>query len=193
MSASIYLITNTVNGKTYVGMTTTSLLNRFSNHKSAARRGSKYAIHRAIRKYGDELFTITLLESVDNRNNLPAREIHWIAKLHPEYNMTKGGETPTNGPLSASHRAAISRAMKGNPKVREWKVGRRASDKTKQKMSDSQKTRQWSQEHKAKLAEHCRQMASKAANARWAKYREEKLRVRQGTSPSAGTHHTNGW
>lgn len=174
MSASIYLITNIVTRKTYVGMTTDNIHNRFSNHKSAARRGSECTIHRAIRKYGDNVFTIELLESVEDQNDLPNREIHWIAKLRPEYNMTKGGETPVNGPLTESHRAAISRGMKGNPKVREWKIGRRASESTKQKMSMSHKNRKRTPEEKAKLAERCRQMASKAANIRWSKYREKK-------------------
>ena len=52
----VYLITNTVNGKQYIGMTKRTLDGRWNSHCSAARRNSPYRFHAAIRKYGEESF-----------------------------------------------------------------------------------------------------------------------------------------
>jgi hypothetical protein len=44
----VYLITNLINGKDYVGQTIRSISWRFSQHKSSARRGDNLALCRAI-------------------------------------------------------------------------------------------------------------------------------------------------
>jgi len=49
----VYLITNEVNGKHYVGQTTRTVEQRFKEHME-----SPYPIGKAIRKYGAENFTI---------------------------------------------------------------------------------------------------------------------------------------
>jgi group I intron endonuclease len=93
----VYRITNTVNGKKYVGCTKLTIALRWARHKSAARRGSSYAIHRAIRKYGHENFILDMLETVEGTHaDLMAAEIQQIA-LHKciaplGYNITRGGE-----------------------------------------------------------------------------------------------------
>ena len=45
-------------------------------------------LYRAIRKYGKENFTIEILDEEYSNE----KEIYWISKLKPEYNMTKGGD-----------------------------------------------------------------------------------------------------
>jgi group I intron endonuclease len=57
----IYLITNNINGKKYVGQTTTPLSYRFTNHKSDARNNRGYYLASAIRKYGEDNFKIEAL------------------------------------------------------------------------------------------------------------------------------------
>ena len=52
----VYLITNTLNGKQYIGMTKRTLDARWNSHCSDARRNSPYRFHAAIRKYGEENF-----------------------------------------------------------------------------------------------------------------------------------------
>ena len=49
----VYLITNTVNGKVYVGQTINGLSKRWKGHKNDVRNGSQNPLHRAIRKYGE--------------------------------------------------------------------------------------------------------------------------------------------
>lgn len=92
----IYCITNQINDKKYVGLTTTSLVERMSNHKANSKRHPNLPLYRAFNKYGIENFSIEVLEEVDN-SMLSEREIYWIAKLDTfnsqnGYNATLGGE-----------------------------------------------------------------------------------------------------
>lgn len=92
----IYLITNTVNGKRYVGQTTNTQ-QRWRQHIHSAKHGSAYPIHAAIRKYGVENFALRIVENVvGDRNNLLSAEVRCIQQygsLAPNgYNLTSGGE-----------------------------------------------------------------------------------------------------
>ena len=57
----VYCITNTINGKKYIGMTGRSLTERWNSHCSSARNGSPFRFHSAIRKYGEETFIKEIL------------------------------------------------------------------------------------------------------------------------------------
>lgn len=102
----VYRITNLVNGKVYIGQTTKpKLLTRWREHvwfsKASKYRVYKSALQQAIRKYGFDKFLIEPLHHAYSRKELNAMETFFII-LHqshkPEngYNMTLGGETPTN-------------------------------------------------------------------------------------------------
>lgn len=94
MSAIIYLLTNTTNGKQYVGQTSMGLDWRWRQHCIDAQRNSTTHLHKAIRKYGNAAFTHEILEHT-TIENVNAREIYWIAELKTKehgYNMTNGGE-----------------------------------------------------------------------------------------------------
>jgi len=92
----IYLITNQVNSKRYVGQSILSLAKRWSLHKSAARRNSDFAICRAIRKHREENFTMKVLE-VAPPERLDELEKHYIRVYNSHvdhgqgYNCTEGG------------------------------------------------------------------------------------------------------
>lgn len=93
----VYLVTNTVTRKKYVGQTTTSVERRWIQHLSSAKKGSTYAIHQAIRKYGKGSFTVECLERVEGcYSDLLAAEVRCIQAqdcLTPKgYNLTPGGE-----------------------------------------------------------------------------------------------------
>jgi group I intron endonuclease len=85
----IYRITNSVTQNFYIGKTTKTIEERFQRHKYNAEYGSQSYIHRSMRKYGYENFTIEIIEQTDNLNE---RECYWIEKLSPKYNMTYGGD-----------------------------------------------------------------------------------------------------
>lgn len=93
----IYLITNMINSKKYVGQTTISLKRRFLYHCEDARktRCENRPLYAAMKKYGVENFAIEELEDIENEK-LSEREIYWINELGTfgsnGYNSTKGGD-----------------------------------------------------------------------------------------------------
>lgn len=140
MNGIIYLITNLVNDKKYVGKTSQLVERRWQNHVWGSQK-SRYkgdrAIYRAIRKYGHENFRISILEqNIPSLALLNAREIFWIAELNTAdgnsgYNMSKGGEGQAGNKASEETRRRISAALKGN----KYNLGKRASDETRRKLS----------------------------------------------------------
>ena len=96
MKKDIYLITNDINSKVYVGQAKDAY-SRFTNHcKPSAAYRDHELIAKAIQKYGKEHFSLTILESqIDNYND---RERYWISyydcKAPKGYNQLDGGEAP---------------------------------------------------------------------------------------------------
>ena len=146
MTNSIYLITNTINSKFYIGKTIHSVEQRWKRHVGVARRGSPHYFHNAIRKYGADAFVVRVLETVDDPGVLNDREIHWIATLEPDYNLTTGGEGVPGFKFSAASRQKMSDAHKGHKhsaehrqKIRDANTGLKRSDEARQNMSVAQK------------------------------------------------------
>lgn len=91
----LYQITNTVNGKSYIGITKLSIIERWNTHISNSRK-PKYPLHHAIAKYGSISFTITLLEENKDRKVISSLEEPTIQRLRSHitqhgYNVAKGG------------------------------------------------------------------------------------------------------
>lgn len=93
----VYLITNTLNGKKYVGFSSWGKDERWIRHKSEARRGVKYPLYHSMRKYGEEFFEIVLLEDWETIEEAKEAEKWWIKILDTTnrefgYNIKDGGE-----------------------------------------------------------------------------------------------------
>lgn len=93
----VYLITNLINEKYYVGWSSTDFISRWNLHIEVAKSGANYHLSRAIRKYGPENFSYQILALVLTRGEAKNLEKVWIQLLkanHPEigYNMTSGGD-----------------------------------------------------------------------------------------------------
>ena len=90
---SIYLITNLINGKKYVGLTTTTVEARWASHKCQS--STCTYLHKALSKYGHENFKIEELVSSWDKEFLEALETYFIMTLDciaPRgYNLTSGG------------------------------------------------------------------------------------------------------
>ena len=96
MRGFIYKITNTINGKYYIGQTIQNVKERFYQHcaTKCSKAVSNMAIHRAIKKYGKSNFTVEVIEEIDSAN-LNDRERYWIKyynSYNNGYNSTKGGQ-----------------------------------------------------------------------------------------------------
>jgi len=91
----IYQIRNLVNNNTYIGKTKKSAENRLHRHFWNAKNGHNTYLYKSIRKYGESSFTIEVIEHTSEQE-LNAREIFWISKLSPQYNMTVGGDGGDN-------------------------------------------------------------------------------------------------
>ena len=108
----IYLITNKINGKKYVGMSN-NISRRFCEHKSKGSIANKTTILcKAFRKYSVCNFNFEILEIVDSIELLEEAEIKWISKLKPEYNMNEGGKGNKGRSLSSDLKMALSVAGK---------------------------------------------------------------------------------
>ena len=109
----IYKITNTINGKVYIGQTIHSLEKRWVAH---CRKGSECtSIRNSIQKYGKENFKIEVIEQVETLEDLNLKEEFWIDYYESTdrskgYNLTTGG---SNAIPTEETRKRISEAGKG--------------------------------------------------------------------------------
>lgn len=76
----MYCITNSINGKKYVGQTIRNPKQRFYEHCNKYCKAASL-IRFAIRKYGKDKFKFEILETCYSREELNAREAYWIRKL----------------------------------------------------------------------------------------------------------------
>ena len=60
----IYKITNDINNKIYIGLTSRNLDIRFKEHLKDSKTDLNRPLYRAMNKYGAEHFTISLIEEV---------------------------------------------------------------------------------------------------------------------------------
>lgn len=95
----IYRITNTANGKVYIGQTKDVPQNRFRDHLGAARRGDVSPLSCAIRKYGEASFLFDVIRREKSPELLDEAEKQEIAAHNSYirdpgnngYNRTRGG------------------------------------------------------------------------------------------------------
>lgn len=119
----IYLITNKITGRSYVGQTKRSIDCRLKSHIQEA-KSNKYStyLHNSIRKHGEENFFIELIEECGTEE-VYERETFWIKHLNTKepfgYNEHEGGKGGCLNP-SEQLRKKLSDAKKGKPT---WNAG----------------------------------------------------------------------
>jgi len=80
----VYKVTNTENGKSYIGITSRSTEERWKEHLSRAKNGLRNSrIYAAIRKYGVEKFEVTTIDQVDCEDSV--RELEKIISFNLTY------------------------------------------------------------------------------------------------------------
>lgn len=154
----VYCVTNAVNGRQYIGITTGALSVRWKGHVADARAGSKRSICAAIREFGADAFGIVTIASATGREELGRLEKRYIAEygtMHPAgYNLIAGN----GGVACLETRQRMSAAKKGKKmsaafraKMSALHKGSKRSAETKAKMSAASKGRIFSPEHRAKI------------------------------------------
>lgn len=140
----IYLITNLINGRKYVGQTRyTDPQKRWKTHMKSAKNGSPYKLHNAIRKYGQENFLVETIrickhEELGSLEEYYA-EIYGTYMWDPSegYNMTWCGK---------NFRLGMSHTEETREKLRTSHLGKKASVETREKMAIAQKGKKRSEE-----------------------------------------------
>ena len=146
----VYLCTNLINSKKYVGITSGTLNLRKSRHKcDAFTRNQQTKFCRALRKYGWENFSWEILTQKENFEELLNIEKEYISLFNSNkhgYNMTEGGEgvrgykhteeakRKLSHPPSQETRNKLSLARKG--KKYEEIFGQQKADLLKKNASD---------------------------------------------------------
>lgn len=123
----IYVITNIINGKQYVGQTCQKMSARWSAHIQESRRlrGSCPILHRAIRKYGAENFIVEAinLTAENSQHLLDIAERWFIDELNTRipngYNVEHGGRGGRRSRETVERIAAKHRGMKRSVQTRE--------------------------------------------------------------------------
>lgn len=93
MGYILYLVTNNLNGKTYAGITGRKLATRWNEHVCHAKnKKGDWAFYRAIRKYGAENFSMSIISEFETRDMVKQAEINYIEMHKPQYNSKPGGD-----------------------------------------------------------------------------------------------------
>lgn len=154
----IYKITNTINGKVYIGQSI-DIEKRWKDHIKDYKKGEQ-VLYKAIRKYGIENFSFEVVEECD-MEELDDKEIYYIKEycsyIHADeskgYNMTLGGEGNRGLVFTKEHKRRLSESRKGKhhtqvvrKRMSETRRGENNNfynkchtDETKKKMSESKK------------------------------------------------------
>ena len=190
----IYKITNTVNQKSYIGISIHEPeKHRIKHHLSGGRKSNRL-IARDVKKYGKDAFTYKILEANVFDELLPNLEVAYIANYNTVspngYNLSYGGEG--GGSPSEETRQKISQTMKSKPlsaerlrKIRETHKGKIVTAETRKKMSEAAKNR-------TRTAEHCRNLSkTNKGKKHSAETRNKMSEVRKGERhPFFGKKHT---
>jgi hypothetical protein len=106
----VYTILNTMTQDQYIG-SSMNIAKRFVQHRSLLRRGKHYAdrLQDAWNEYGEDVFSMTVLEEVADPGNLAAVEQRHLDQRQPAYNNSKAANNlASSNPIPPSR---IQRAL----------------------------------------------------------------------------------
>jgi group I intron endonuclease len=168
----VYKITNKINGKIYIGQTTSTIQERWNSHCCHSKHGRNALLGKAIRKYGKENFTIEQIDYAQSIEELNKKEIEHISLSKSTdknigYNLMSGGDNSRHSEVT---KQKMSKSKLGKPSNRKGTTSsletrRKQSEALKgiprpkeviEKMSKSQKGKFVSEETRRKISEACK-------------------------------------
>ena len=146
----VYRLTNTVNGKIYIGKAKDPRA-RFRKHISSAKLKKPdqfFYLQASIRKYGADKFALDIVECLGSAEKAYAREMYWVGYYKSNnnkygMNLTLGGDGSRGHILSKSARMSISKAQ----------TGRKMPECTRRAIVKANKGRHYSAEHRKKIGD----------------------------------------
>ena len=177
---SIYKITNTVNGKAYIGQTIQDAVNgRINAHLTGKASGSRL-VRQAVEKHGKDTFTYEIIHDGIISEFLDTLEIEAIAKFNTiaphGYNQTNGG-SGSGTQVSPETRRRMSKAHKG----------KKHSEKTKRKMSKIRKGKPRPEKTKRKISKARKGRPGKSPSEETRRKQSKAMKGRPGKPLSAET------
>ena len=156
---SIYIITNSINNKYYIGQTWQKLPRRWKTHRSPSQNGCP-KLHNALNKHGRENFRIECIASCNKQEDADYLEDFFIQKYNSiknGYNIMPGGggrKTFRHSPETIAKLKIIASNRSDEYKLNMSKIktGRIVSEETKIKQSIIMTGRKLTEEHKQKIA-----------------------------------------
>jgi group I intron endonuclease len=158
----LYRITNTVNGKIYIGQTINPGSRWYSHKKEANRENPRMVIARAIKKYGSSGFLFELIACCHNQGDANETEAKLVRQYDSQnsekgYNIAPGG---MNAPKSEEWKRKVSEKLMGHKvsretrdKVSKGNTGKKRSDEFKKNVGNFWRGRERSEEHRQNLSE----------------------------------------
>lgn len=141
--SGVYCWINKETGKTYIG-SSVNLSRRFAQYYSSnylAAPNRKMAIYSALLKYGHQCFQLEVLEYCEP-SNVIGREQFYLDLYEPEYNILSLAGSSL-GFKHSEETLAKFRARRHSEETREImseaRIGRKASEESKRKMSEAQR------------------------------------------------------
>lgn len=122
----IYITTNLINGKKYIGR---------DSKNDPKYLGSGHALLRAIKKYGKQNFKKEILEECADFDELQEREEYWLS----HYDAGRNDEFYNMHNHSIGGSLGINMSDETRKKLRDFNLGKKLSLETKRKMSESRR------------------------------------------------------
>lgn len=182
---SVYKITNLINSKCYIGISSNPT-SRWGTHLSCAKthRTDCPKLYRAINKYGAVNFSFEIIDTADTRPQAFVLERHYISHFNAIENGMNIDEGGVGSPLVHARKKKGSQWPKGSgkPLSEETKkrmkesakrgkdnplYGKPRSIEVKQKISKAQKGKKLTAEHRKKLSEARRRESNSANKLNW--------------------------
>ena len=147
----VYLVTNRIDGKQYLGQTTKTLENRWYSHIQPRKNPSCKYLYSAIQKHGADNFDVKTLVVVGTKWEMDLYESGMIKALNTKapngYNLTDGGDGAQGFVFTEEQKRKISLGQ----------IGRKMSEKAREKLLERNKGNKFSlgvkmpEKHRIKL------------------------------------------